>query len=293
MATQTLKFIKGSSANSTFKTYHMDTANKGTILFDTNTKEIKVKNGDGDTGTWETFDAKRLKDASVSENVLTITKYDGSTTTFSVASLSSNLSTLANTVSALTTTHSDDIAAINNKIGGSYSSTSTVASAIDAAKKAGDDAQATIDAFLSGTNTSDAIDTLKEIQAYISEDKTGSASLLNTVNGHTTEITKLNNTINGLDLSKAPSVTSGTTTFYVSAVTQTNGQVSYTLHNFPTDTITSTGGSKVTVKVTPGNGGVASVSVSESDIASAQSLSVLTAKVDNLESNLMVWAEFN
>lgn len=80
-------------------------------------------------------------------------------------------------------------AAINEKIGGSFSKDATVAAAIQAAKDAADAAQADIDAFLSATEVGDAtIDTLKEIQTYITNDAAAADALVKRVGANETAI---------------------------------------------------------------------------------------------------------
>lgn len=94
-------------------------------------------------------------------------------------------------------------AAINEKIGGSFSKDATVAAAIQAAAQAAADAQADIDAFMTagdGTKIEGAIDTLKEIQKYITDDAAAADALVKRVGAnetaignHTTAINLLNN----------------------------------------------------------------------------------------------------
>lgn len=92
-------------------------------------------------------------------------------------------------------------AAINAKIGGSFSENATVAAAIQAAKDAADAAQADIDAFMTAAETGEAaIDTLKEIQKYITDDAAAADALVKRVGAnetaignHTAAINLLNN----------------------------------------------------------------------------------------------------
>lgn len=91
-------------------------------------------------------------------------------------------------------------AAINEKIGGSFSKDATVAAAIQAAAQAAADAQADIDAFMTAAETGEAaVDTLKEIQKYITDDAAAADALVKRVganetaiSGHTTAINLLN-----------------------------------------------------------------------------------------------------
>lgn len=65
-------------------------------------------------------------------------------------------------------------------------------SSIDAAKKAGDDAQADIDAFMAAAEVGDAaVDTLKEIQEYITSDGEAAATMTSNIAANATAISDL------------------------------------------------------------------------------------------------------
>jgi hypothetical protein len=83
-------------------------------------------------------------------------------------------------------------AAINEKIGGSYSKDATVAADIQAAKDAAAAAQSDIDAFMKGEAIEGStLDTLKEIQSWIAADETGTQALIGRVSANETNISNL------------------------------------------------------------------------------------------------------
>lgn len=84
-------------------------------------------------------------------------------------------------------------AAINEKIGGSFSKDATVAAAIQAAADAAAAAQSDIDAFLVATETDNGvIDTLHEIQKYITEDGEAADAILKRIGDNENAIATLN-----------------------------------------------------------------------------------------------------
>lgn len=83
-------------------------------------------------------------------------------------------------------------AAINEKIGGSFSKDATVDDAIKAAQKAADDAQAELDAFKAAAEVGDAaVDTLKEIQTYITSDLAAADEMVKRISANETDILNL------------------------------------------------------------------------------------------------------
>lgn len=83
-------------------------------------------------------------------------------------------------------------AAINEKIGGAYTKEATVDAAIKAAQKAADDAQAELDAFKAAAEVGDAaVDTLKEIQAYITSDLAAADEMVKRIGDNETNIANL------------------------------------------------------------------------------------------------------
>lgn len=85
---------------------------------------------------------------------------------------------------------------------------------------------------------------------------------------------------------------------YVSAVSQTDGQIAVSRLALPSATVgesTVASGKHVAVEVVEVKGKITAVNVNESDIASASALTQLTTKVGNIESALetiLVWEEF-
>ena len=70
---------------------------------------------------------------------------------------------------------------------------------IAAAKKAGDDAQADIDAFMAAADVGqDAVDTLKEIQDYITNDGQAAATMTSNIAANTTAITNLDTKVGAI-----------------------------------------------------------------------------------------------
>ena len=103
-----------------------------------------------------------------------------------------NFADITKSVSDEVTRATEAEAAINKKIGGSYSNTATVAADIQAAKDAAKKAQDDIDAFMKGEAIEGStIDTLKEIQNWIASDETGTAGLINRVSTNETNIIAL------------------------------------------------------------------------------------------------------
>ena len=91
-------------------------------------------------------------------------------------------------------------AEINEKIGGSFSKTSTVATAIQAAADAAAAAQADIDAFLKDADmTEKAVDTLKELQTYIEEHGEVAAGMLDDIAANQTAIADLTPRVGDLE----------------------------------------------------------------------------------------------
>ena len=126
---------------------------------------------------------------------VTVTQVDGKITKVEVAENDiASATTLANEITRATNAD----AAINAKIGGNFSADSTVAAAIAAAQKAAEDAQADIDAFYNAAEKGEAaIDTLKEIQDFLTSDNGTVQTLLDSVDANKTAIDKLNGTGDG------------------------------------------------------------------------------------------------
>lgn len=115
-----------------------------------------------------------------------------------------NFTDITKSVSDEVTRATEAEAAINEKIGGSYSKTATVAADIQAAKDAAKKAQDDIDAFMKGEAIEGStIDTLKEIQSWIASDESGTSALINRVSANETNITALQGKVDVEKVSEA------------------------------------------------------------------------------------------
>lgn len=121
-----------------------------------------------------------------------------------------NFTDITKSVSDEVTRATEAEAAINEKIGGSYSKTATVAADIQAAKDAAKKAQDDIDAFMKGEAIEGStIDTLKEIQSWIASDESGTSALINRVSANETNITALQGKVDVEKVSEAIATAKG------------------------------------------------------------------------------------
>lgn len=288
---------------------------------------------------------------------ITVTSENGKVKTASV-----NESALSTRLSGIDTAISTAVSDIEKKLGGSYTETDTVAKAIKAAADAAAAAQADIDAWNAATEDADGvIETIKELNTYITEhteaftglsQKVGAnetaisglngkvdvekvSTAIATAKGEaiaaaaedattkangakeaaiaaaktetTNQVTELGKSVSANDVAikaldaaiKALDVTdTAVTGQYVSAVSQTDGKIAVSRADLPTATVgskTIATGKHVAVEVVEEKGALTSLTVTESDIASAQALSALDTKVSNLETalnNAWLWEEF-
>ena len=271
-------------------------------------------------------------------------------------------SALNTRLSGIDTDIDNAVSDIEKKLGGSYTETETVAKAIQAAADAAAAAQADIDAWNAATEDTDGvIETIKELNTYITDHTQAFTGLSQRVGANETAISGLNGKVdvakvstaietakgeaiaaaaedaatkaNGAkeaaiaaaktytddEIVKVNGVISGQGTSitqlgqridaldltdvavngqYVSAVSQTDGQITVSRADLPTATVgskTIAEGKHVAVEVVEEKGVLTGLTVVENDIASAQALSALDTKVSNLETalnNAWLWEEF-
>jgi chromosome segregation ATPase len=117
---------------------------------------------------------------------VTVKQVDGKVTSVTVSD--SDIAS-AQALSDLTTTVANNKTAVEEALGGTYSKNNTVAAAIQAAKNAADAAQADIDAWNAVTEDTDGvIETIKELNTYITEHTDAFTGLSNNVSTNTTDI---------------------------------------------------------------------------------------------------------
>ena len=240
----------------------------GMLSFDATAQAIYV--GDGDKANLVT---SSVKDATYADNILTITKIDGSTYTLNFNDVASAAGTMAafnelkttikninDSIDALDTSYKAADKAINDKIGGEFNSTNTVAKAIEDAKAA---------AIAAGT-------VITESDEFITlESTTGE-------NGATTYTIGTNNVAKASDLSDVSTLLSEVKVTAEAARTEdeVNEQITTKIDALAGSASGKDASNFVTVTVTTSKGEVSGVTVIGNDIASAAELERVAGRVD-------------
>lgn len=144
--------------------------------------------------------------------------------------------------------------------------------------------KADVDYFFSGAlnkENADALkDTLKEIQTYIDSDVEGAAAMAQSIKANSDAIDAIETdyltSVDKKELTGAIATAKG------EAIDAAAGNTTAAIQALDAE-VTSTDGSKVTVKVTEVDGVITAVNVTENDIASAQALATLDAEVQEHE----------
>lgn len=240
----------------------------GMLSFDASAQAIYV--GDGEKANLVT---SRVKDATYVENVLTITKIDGTTHTLNFNDVASASGTMAafNELKTTIENINDSIAdldfsykaadkAINDKIGGEFNSTNTVAKAIEDAKSA---------AIAAGTVITESDDFIT-----LESSKGDNGAITYTIG--TTNVAK------ATDLSDVSTLLAEVKVTAEAARTEeeVNEQISAKIDALAGSASGNDASSFVTVTVTSSKGQVSGVTVVGNDIASAATLAQVKGRVD-------------
>lgn len=144
--------------------------------------------------------------------------------------------------------------------------------------------KADVDYFFSDAlnkENADALkDTLKEIQTYIDSDVEGAAAMAQSIKANSDAIDAIE--ADYLTSSDKTELTGAIATAKGEAIDAAAGNTTAAIQALDAE-VTSTDGSKVTVKVTEVDGVITAVNVTENDIASAQALATLDAEVQEHE----------
>lgn len=240
----------------------------GMLSFDASAQAIYV--GDGEKANLVT---SRVKDATYVENVLTITKIDGTTHTLNFNDVASASGTMAafNELKTTIENINDSIAdldssykaadkAINDKIGGEFNSTNTVAKAIEDAKSA---------AIAAGTVITESDDFIT-----LESSKGDNGAITYTIG--TTNVAKAS------DLSDVSTLLAEVKVTAEAARTEeeVNAQISAKIDALAGSASGNDASSFVTVTVATSKGEVSGVTVVGNDIASATELARVAGRVD-------------
>lgn len=240
----------------------------GMLSFDASAQAIYV--GDGEKANLVT---SRVKDATYVENVLTITKIDGTTHTLNFNDVASASGTMAafNELKTTIENINDSIAdldssykaadkAINDKIGGEFNSTNTVAKAIEDAKSA---------AIAAGTVITESDDFIT-----LESSKGDNGAITYTIG--TTNVAKAS------DLSDVSTLLAEVKVTAEAARTEeeVNAQISAKIDALGGSASGNDASSFVTVTVATSKGEVSGVTVVGNDIASATELARVAGRVD-------------
>lgn len=240
----------------------------GMLSFDASAQAIYV--GDGEKANLVT---SRVKDVTYVENVLTITKIDGTTRTLNFNDVASASGTMAafNELKTTIENINDSIAdldfsykaadkAINDKIGGEFNSTNTVAKAIEDAKSA---------AIAAGTVITESDDFIT-----LESSKGDNGAITYTIG--TTNVAKAS------DLSDVSTLLAEVKVTAEAARTEeeVNAQISAKIDALAGSASGNDASSFVTVTVATSKGEVSGVTVVGNDIASATELARVAGRVD-------------
>ena len=240
----------------------------GMLSFDASAQAIYV--GDGEKANLVT---SNVKDVTYVDNILTITKIDGATRTLNFSDVASAAGTMAafnelkitikninDSIDALDASYKAADKAINDKIGGEFTSTNTVAKAIEDAKAA---------AIAAGTviTESDDFITLESSKGE---------------NGATTYTIGTTNVAKATDLSDVSTLLSEVKVTAEAARTEdeVNAQIDTKINALAGSASGNDASSFVTVTVTTTKGDVSGVTVVGNDIASATTLAKVKSRVD-------------
>lgn len=240
----------------------------GMLSFDASAQAIYV--GDGDKANLVT---SSVKDATYVDNILTITKIDGTTHTLNFKDVASASGTMAafnelkttikninDSIDALDSSYKAADKAINDKIGGEFNSTNTVAKAIEDAKSA---------AIAAGT-------VITESDEFITlESSVGD-------NGATTYTIGTTNVAKASDLTDVSTLLASVKQTAEAARTEgeVNTQIDAKIDALAGSASGNDASSFVTVTVTTTKGEVSGVTVVGNDIASATTLAEVKGRVD-------------
>lgn len=240
----------------------------GMLSFDASAQAIYV--GDGDKANLVT---SSVKDATYVENILTITKIDGTTHTLNFKDVASASGTMAafnelkttikninDSIDALDSSYKAADKAINDKIGGEFTSTNTVAKAIEDAKSA---------AIAAGTVITES-DEFITLESSVGE------------NGATTYTIGTTNVAKASDLTDVSTLLSEVKVTAEAARTEAevNTQIDAKIDALAGSASGNDASSFVTVTVTSLKGEVSGVTVVGNDIASAATLAQVKGRVD-------------
>jgi hypothetical protein len=240
----------------------------GMLSFDASAQAIYV--GDGDKANLVT---SSVKDATYADNVLTITKIDGTTHTLNFKDVASASGTMAafnelkttieninDSIDALDASYKAADKAINDKIGGEFTSTNTVAKAIEDAKNA---------AVAAGT-------VVAEDSEFITIEQTGDTGKTQTYTIKTTNVAKAS------DLTDVSTLLASVKETAEAARTEAevNTQIDTKINALGGSETGSDASSFVTVTVATSKGEVSGVTVVGKDIASATALAEVKGRVD-------------
>lgn len=247
----------------------------GMLSFDASAQAIYV--GDGEKANLVT---SRVKDATYAENVLTITKIDGTTHTLNfkdvasasgtmaafaelkttIEGINTNIGNINGSIDELDASYKAADKAINDKIGGEFTSTNTVAKAIEDAKKA---------AIAAGTVITES-DEFITLESSVGE------------NGATTYTIGTTNVAKATDLSDVSTLLAEVKVTAEAARTEdeVNAQINAKIDTLAGSASGSDASSFVTVTVSTTKGEVSGVTVVGNDIASAATLAQVKGRVD-------------
>lgn len=240
----------------------------GMLSFDASTQAIYV--GDGEKANLVT---SSVKDATYADNILTITKIDGTTHTLNFKDVASASGTMAafnelkttikninDSIGELDTAYKAADKAINDKIGGEFTSTNTVAKAIEDAKSA---------AIAAGTVITES-DEFITLESSVGE------------NGATTYTIGTDNVAKASDLTDVSTLLAEVKETAEAARTEAevNTQIDAKIDVLGGSATGNDASSFVTVTVTTSKGEVSGVTVVGNDIASAATLAQVKGRVD-------------
>jgi hypothetical protein len=240
----------------------------GMLSFDASAQAIYV--GDGEKANLVT---SRVKDATYADNILTITKIDGSTHTLNFKDVASASGTMAafnelketikninDTIDALDSSYKEADKAINDKIGTGFDSTNTVAKAIEDAKSA---------AIAAGTVITESDDFIT-LESSVGE------------NGATTYTIGTTNVAKATDLTDVSTLLAEVKVTAEAARTEdeVNAQINAKIDTLAGSETGSDDSGFVTVTVSTSKGEVSGVTVVGNDIASAATLAQVKGRVD-------------
>jgi hypothetical protein len=240
----------------------------GFITFDSSKQAIYV--GDGEAAKLVT---SSVKDATYVDNILTITKIDGTSHTLNFKDVASASGTMAafnelkttikninDSIDALDSSYKAADKAINDKIGGEFTSTNTVAKAIEDAKNA---------AIAAGTVITESDDFIT-LESSVGE------------NGATTYTIGTTNVAKATDLSDVSTLLASVKVTAEAARTEdeVNAQINAKIDTLAGSETGSDDSGFVTVTVNTSKGQVSGVNVVGKDIASAATLSDVKGRLD-------------